>query len=120
MIAAATYDNPLDRWAGPVVRGLLSFVLVTVFFWWTMHFLLAGRVPWRRLVPPTFATSLFWLGLAAFSSVYFSSAIISEHRLFGTIGVLFVLLIWFIAVGAVIVAGAASGAVWQKRRDRAL
>ena len=27
---------------------LVTFAIWTPFFWWTMHFLLAGRVPWRR------------------------------------------------------------------------
>ena len=62
-------------------------------------------------------TALFWLGLALFSSVYFSSAIISEHQLYGTIGVIFVLLTWFIAMGAALVLGAACGAEWQARRE---
>ena len=117
---AAAYDNPLRQAVGPVVRALLSFVLVTVFIWWTMHFLLAGRVPWRQLVRPAFVTSLLWLALALFSSVYFSSAIISEHRLYGTIGVVFILLTWFIAIGAVVALGAAWGAVWQQRAQDAL
>lgn len=57
-----------------------------------MHFLLVGRVGWRRLIRPAFVTALLWLGLALFSSVYFSSAIISEHQLYGTVDVVFVLL----------------------------
>jgi uncharacterized BrkB/YihY/UPF0761 family membrane protein len=66
------------------------------------------------VLPP----SLLWFGLAVFSSVYFSSAVTSENKLFGTIGVVFILLTWFTAVGAVIVLGAAGGAVWQHRRER--
>jgi membrane protein len=58
---------------------------------------------------------VLWVGLAIVSSVYFSSAVITEHRLFGTIGVVFVLLTWFIAVGAIVVLGAVLGAVWQRR-----
>jgi membrane protein len=115
---AAAYDNPLREAVGPVVRALASFLLVMIFIAWTMHLLLAGRVPWRQLIRPAFVTSLLWLGLALFSSAYFSSAIISEHRLYGTIGVVFILLTWFIAIGAVIVLGAAWGAVWQDRAQR--
>ena len=80
-----------------------------------MHYVFPG---WHRLVRPAIATSLCWVGLAVFSSLYFSSAIRSEQRLFGEVGVIFILLIWFIAVGAVIVLGAACGAVWQDRKDR--
>jgi membrane protein len=50
--------------------------------------------------------------------VYFSSAIISDSRLYGTIGVVFTLLTWFIAIGAVIVLGAVAGATWDQRKGR--
>src|SRR5205823_13127466 len=110
--------NPLRSAVGPVVRGLVSLMGVTIFFWWTMHFLLAGRVRWRYLLRPAFVSGLFWLGFALFSSISFSSALISEHKLYGTIGVVFILMAWFIAIGAVIVPGAACGAVWQERAVR--
>ena len=48
-----------------------------------------------------------------FSAIYFSPAIISDSRLYGTIGVVFTLLTWFIAIGAVIVPGAAGVATWD-------
>jgi membrane protein len=117
LIAEGSYDKPIRAAAGVVVRDIVSLVVVTIFFAWTMHFLLNGRVPWRRVIPPAVITALFWFGLALFSSVYFSSAIISEHRLYGTIGVIFVLLTWFIAMGAVLVLGAACGAEWLARRE---
>jgi membrane protein len=118
LIAEGSIDNPIRSAVGSVVRGLVSFVGVTIFFWWTMHFLLARRVRWRYLLRPAFASALFWLGFALFSSIYFSSALISEHKLYGTIGVVFILMTWFIAIGAVIVLGAACGAVWQERAVR--
>ena len=118
LIAEGIFDNPLRSGVGPVVRGLVSLVAVTIFFWWTMHFLLAGRVRWRDLLRPACVSGLFWLAFALVSSIYFSSALISEHKLYGTIGVLFILVTWFIAIGAVIVLGAACGAVWQERAVR--
>jgi hypothetical protein len=30
----------------------MTFVVATVFFAWTMHFLLDGRVPWRLFIRP--------------------------------------------------------------------
>jgi membrane protein len=117
LIAEGSYDKPIRAAAGVVVRDIVSLVVVTIFLAWTMHFLLNGRVPWRRVIRAAVITALFWFGLALFSSVYFSSAIISEYRLYGTIGVIFVLLTWFIAVGAVLVLGAACGAEWQARKE---
>jgi membrane protein len=78
-----------------------------------MHFLLAGRVAWRRLARPALVTGVFWIGLAGFSAAVFSSTIVSDSRLYGTIGVVFTLLTWFIAIGAVVVLGAALGATWE-------
>ncbi len=115
LLSEGHFGGSLQSAAGPVARGLVSFVLVALFFLWSMHFLLVGRMSWGSLVRPALVSSALWLGLAIVSSVYFSSAVVTEHRLFGTIGVVFVLLTWFIAVGAVLVLGAVVGAVWQRR-----
>ena len=37
------------RAGGPVAEGLVIYAGTAAFFWWTMHFLLAGRVSWRLL-----------------------------------------------------------------------
>jgi membrane protein len=118
LIVEGVISKPVRTSAGPVVRGLVSFVAVTVFFAWTMHFLLAGREPWRRLIRPAFVTAVFWLGLAFLASAYFSSSIITDNKLYGTIGVVFSLLTWFIAIGAVVVLGALFGAWWQELLDQ--
>ena len=100
-----------------IARALLEIVHLgsaTVFFWWTMHFLLGGREPWWRLFRPGLTTAIFWLGLGVFSSVYFSPAIVSDSKLYGTIGVVFSLMTWFIAMGAVIVLGAVVGDMWDE------
>lgn len=70
-----------------------------------MHFLLAGRVSWRRLLRPAVAAALLRVGLGVFSSACFSSSVISGSTLYGTIGVVFTLMVWFIAIGAAIVFG---------------
>jgi membrane protein len=115
LAAQALYDVPLRSVAGAFVRDLVSFALVTIFFMWSMYFPLAGRVAWHRVMLPAFLTAIFWLGLALFSTIYFAPAVISEQRLYGTIGVVLVLLTWFIAIGAVVVLGATLGAVLQER-----
>jgi len=118
LIAEAIVSKPVRTAAGPVVERLVSFVVVTIFFAWTMHFLLAGRAPWRHLIRPALVTALLWLALALFSAIYFPSVVISDSKLYGTIGVVFTLLTWFMLIGAVIVLGAACGAVWQERAGR--
>lgn len=102
--------------AGLGLVELVTFAIMTPFFWWTMHFLLAGRVPWRRLLPSAIVTGAFYAGLGIFSKFYFSSTIISDSKTYGTIGAVLGILTWFVAIGAVIILGAVAGAVWQDRR----
>jgi membrane protein len=118
LIADGAIGGPVRTAAGHVVQRLVSLIGVTIFFGWTIHFLLAGRIPWRRVVAPAILTALLWLGLSLFSSLYFSPLIKSDNRLYGTIGVVFSLVTWLIIIGAVIMAGAVGGVVWQEHRAR--
>jgi hypothetical protein len=86
-------------------------------FWWTMHFLLAGRVPWRKLLLSAIATGACFAGLGVFSKFYFSSTIISDSRTYGTIGAVFGILTWLIAIAAVIILGAVAEVVWDGRSN---
>jgi uncharacterized BrkB/YihY/UPF0761 family membrane protein len=59
----------------------------------------------------------FWIGLGVFAAFYFSTTIVDNSKTYGTIGVTFTLITWFIAMGSVIMLGAIFGAVWQRRRS---
>jgi membrane protein len=101
--------------------GLIDLVIIAIwmpFFWWTMHFLLAGRVPWRTLLPAAIFTGVLFAGLGVFSQFYFSSQITSDSKTYGAIGAVFGIVTWFIAVGAVILLGAVAGNVWNDRKAR--
>lgn len=116
----AVISRPLrDLPAGRVFLGLGNLFIVTAFFWWGLHFLLRQKEPWRRLFPAALATGVFWVGLGAFASVYFSSTLVSDSHLYGAIGVVFTLVTWFIAMGAVITLGAVVGHTWMTRRPSA-
>lgn len=118
-LAAAIFEavigKPIRSGAGPVVEDLLGFFVLTVVFGWTMHFLLAGRVGWRLVIRPALISGLLWTLLSIFSSIYFSSTVIDDSKTYGTVGVMFTFLTWFILIGFVVVLGAAGGAVWQQR-----
>ena len=118
---AVALESIVGRPARNITGGVglvevVTFAVMTPFFWWTMHFLLAGRVPWRRLLPSAIATGVFFTGLGVFSKFYFSATIISDSRTYGTIGAVFGILTWLIAIGAVIILGAVAGAVWEDRK----
>jgi membrane protein len=103
--------------AGGWLAPLVTVAIMTPFFWWTIHFLLAGRVAWRTLLPSAVITGIFYGGLGVFSKFYFSDTIISDSKTYGTVGAIFGLMTWFIAIGAVIILGAVAGAVLEDRKN---
>ena len=110
--------RPVRNIAGGVgLTEVLTFAITAPFFWWTMHFLLAGRVPWRKLLPSAIATGVCFAGLGVFSKFYFSETIISDSKTYGTIGAIFGIMTWFIAIGAVIILGAVAGVAWEDWRN---
>jgi membrane protein len=80
-----------------------------------MHFLLVGRVTWRRLLPSAVATGLCLVGLGVFSRFYFSPTIIADNTTYGPLGTVFALMSWLAAIGGLIIVGTVAGAVWQER-----
>jgi membrane protein len=98
--------------------AVVTFLVMTPFFWWTIHFLLAGRIPWLRLLPPAIATGILFAGFGIFSNFYFSRTIISNSETYGAIGAVFSIMTWLIATGAMIILGAVAGAVWEDRKRR--
>jgi hypothetical protein len=69
-------SQPVLTTTGPVIEGLVRFLAAMLFFWWTMHFLLAGRTPWRVLVRPALVTAT----LARSCPLLFDQPL-SHHRL---------------------------------------
>jgi membrane protein len=113
--AVNTSVGPGFHARSPVLWWIVNIAAVIGFWWFTMWFLLAGRVSWRRLYPCAVATGAFWLGMYAVFSIIFSGMVISYDQKYGAIGVVFGLMSFFIAVGVVITLGAAVGLMWQDR-----
>jgi membrane protein len=103
---------------GPVLLFVIGLIAFTVFSWFTMWFLLAGRISWRDLFPAALATAIFWIGMEVVFSIIFSSMITSDSKKYGPIGVVFAFMSWLIAVGVVIILGAVVGVVWRERKPR--
>jgi membrane protein len=119
MVAESLAGRPASgATAGGWLAQLVTVVIITPFFWWTMHFLLAGRLPWRTLLPSAIITGILYGGLGAFSKFYFSGTVTSDSQTYGTIGAIFSIMTWFIAIGAVIILGAVAGAVWDDRKGQ--
>ena len=115
LFALDTSVGPGFRASAPVLWWIVNIPASIGVWWFTMWFLLAGRVSWRRLYPCGVATGAFWLGMYAVFSVIFSGMVISYDQKYGPIGIVFGLMSYFIAIGVVITLGAAVGQMWQDR-----
>lgn len=118
LAADGAVNGPVKDGAGSAAFALVGLVTGTLFFWWTLHYLLAGRVAWGRLVRPAVTSGVLWFAFGFFSSAYFSPILVSDSHTYGTIGVVFSLLTWFFLIGGVIVLGAVSGAAWQAHAEQ--
>jgi membrane protein len=76
----------------------------------TPYFLVAKRIPWRRLVPQALLTALALDALTIAGAVYLPHAFESASREFGVLGVAFTLLSLLFAISLCLVAAAAVGA----------
>jgi membrane protein len=94
---------------------VLQFVFSVVFWWWSVHFLLRGRLGWRQIFPTAVATGFCLTGLAVFSALLFSGSITSGMKSYGPIGVVTALMSYFIGLGVCIHLGAVFGRMWVDR-----
>lgn len=101
--------------SSPLLWWIINVPAFMAFWWFTMWFLLAGRVAWRRLVPCAVATGAFWIGMLTVFHFIFSGMVIGYDDEYGPIGVVFALMSFFIAIGVVITLGAATGMMWHDR-----
>ena len=109
----------VGRQVGPAGHHVLIFaalfVIDVLFWWWTAHVLLLGKISWRALFPTGLATALCYVGLSVYSSIAFSKSIIHDDNRYGPVGVVMVLVSYFIAIGVVIHLGAVLGRMWNER-----
>jgi membrane protein len=100
---------------GHVLIFAAEFGISVVFWWWTLDMLLLGKISWRALFPAGLATAACFTGLSVFSSLFFSSSLISDEKSYGPVGVVLALLSYFIAIAVVVHLGAVIGRMWNER-----
>jgi membrane protein len=95
---------------------IVTFVIAIIFYWWSLHVLLMGRVGWMQLFPGGLATAVCVTGLSVFSALLFSGQIVSSDSDYGPIGVMMILLSWLIGVAVCFHLGAVAGRAWNERK----
>ena len=102
---------------GHVLIFVCEFAITVLFWWWTVHFLLLGRIRWRALFPTAVATGFCLTGLGVFSLLLFSGSVISGEKSYGPIGVVLVLLYYLIGAGVCLLLGAVFGRMWNEHHE---
>jgi len=87
-----------------------QFVLALAFWWWSLHCLLAGQIPWRRLFVAGLATAGCCTALAFYIAYVASTSIVANDAKYGPIGVVMTLITAEIGLGVALQLGAAIGA----------
>src|SRR6266487_2294386 len=106
----------MTRWATLLVRKPLGKVLAAPNGDYALRRTVVSR-PGRRTERPTLG-AFFFTSLDVFSKFYFSATIISDSKTYGTIGAVFGIMTWLIAIGAVPISGAVTGVAWEEWRNQ--
>ncbi|MFI8824853.1 YhjD/YihY/BrkB family envelope integrity protein [Streptomyces sp. NPDC053431] len=90
-------------------------------WWWTQHLLLTARVPWPPLLPGALLTGVALTVLTSTASLYVPVALNRSLDKYGSLGAVFTLLSWLIALCVVVTLCVTAGAViarepWAARR----
>jgi membrane protein len=101
---------------GPVLTSLLQGALTLLFYWWSQHWLLRGRIRWRSLFPGALAVSLFLVATVQISRAVLPGQIAWQVHAYGEIGAVFMLSIWFMAASVITFLGVLVGALIAERR----
>jgi membrane protein len=120
LIASCAFESwvgpKLHSAGGPVLLGATGLAALIAFWWFSIWFLLGGRISWRESLPSAIATGVCWLGMVIVFSLVFSETVITDDKKYGPIGVTFGFMAYFIAIGVVIILGAVIGVFWREAR----
>jgi membrane protein len=97
---------------------IVAFFVALVFYSCTIFVLSQGRLGVKAVLPGGVATAFCVTGLSVFSYLFFSSYLISNYNDYGGIGVVMVVLSYFIGLGVCIHLGAMFGAMWNDEHTR--
>ena len=101
---------------GHVAAAGAQFVLAVVFWWWSLHCLLSGKVAWRQLFAAGLATAVCYTGLGFYLSYVASSSVVASEASYGPIGAVMTLIAAEIGLGVALQVGAVAGAAIGRGR----
>jgi membrane protein len=103
----------------PSLYGPSAIALGAVFWLWTPYILLGKRIPWHRLIPTGFVTTV---GVTAYSigtAIFLPDIFTTNAERYGLIGIAFGMVTWLFAYAAVVIVSAVLGWTWDEHREAA-
>lgn len=100
---------------GRLVSDIVVLATYTACWLVTPQLLLAGRVPFRRLLPTAALTAAGMALAGVVAGVYMPGAMTTSAERYGLVGVAFTIVSWLTGIGAVLVVAAGIGAVTAER-----
>jgi len=113
----AVIGRRIQPHGGEAAAAGAQFLLSLVFWWWSLHALLSGQIPWRRLFPAGLATATCYTCLGAYITYVMSSSIVANDATYGAIGTVITLLTAEIGLAVAVQLGAAIGATAGRGKD---
>jgi membrane protein len=114
----AVFTPIFHGWLFVLLAVIIGFPITFAWAWATQHLLLAGRVGWRLLLPGAVAMAVGLVGLRLLLHAFLSRTITSHFQEYGPLGVVFVLLSWFVAFSVIVLGGGVIGAGIHEHRER--
>ena len=116
LIAGYLSVLPAVREAAPGGRALLLAGAAFALWLATPALLLAGQIPWPRLVPGAVLTAVAMTAVSAFAAVYLPRALVSSTAQFGPIGAAYSIVSWLVVVSLALVVATLTGAALVRAR----
>jgi membrane protein len=102
---------------GGVLPGaIIQFLVSVVFWWWSIHTLLAGTIRWRRLFVAGLATAICYALVGIYVRLWASWTIVTNESSYGPIGAVMTIIATLVALGIAIHLGAVIGADFGEGR----
>ncbi|WP_406859405.1 YhjD/YihY/BrkB family envelope integrity protein [Streptomyces sp. HUAS MG47] len=122
LVMLAVQGSLRDGFGAGLWLGVPLLLLAEVgMWWWTQHLLLTARVPWLPLLPGAVLTGAALGVLTSTATLYVPQVLNHSLDKYGSLGAVFTLLSWLIALCVVVTLGITAGAViarepWAARR----
>lgn len=97
------------------LRWVIGFVLLTVFLMILLRFAPNIHVPFKTVFPGALVTSVLWI-ITSFGFSFYVSNFGNYSAVYGSLGGIIILMIWFYLTGIILIVGAITNVLFQEKK----